>query len=60
MRFSVVVPVYRVERYLEHCLTSARKAGSSVAEGEYIVSIDGDDFVDKILLDGGRHGFYRR
>lgn len=99
MKFSVIVPVYRAERYLDHCLNSikeqtytdfecivvddgsddscpeicdrfasedrrfsvihkknggansSRKVGSSAAKGEYIVCVDGDDFVDKTLLE---------
>ena len=96
--FSVVVPIYKVEEYLEECiksilaqtcqdfelilvddgspdkcpdicdeyskldnrivvihkenggLVSARKAGLSVAKGEYIVTVDGDDFILSSLL----------
>lgn len=99
MKFSVVVPVFRVEKYLEECLesirrqsfsdfecivvddgsddscpqicdnfakadkrfivvhkengglASARKAGSGIARGEYVVSVDGDDFIDAKLLE---------
>ena len=98
MRFSVIVPVFRVEKYIEECLdsirrqsfedfecimvddgsddrcpeicddfaardtrfkvihkanggpVSARKAGAEAAEGDYIVCVDGDDFVDAALL----------
>lgn len=99
MRFSIIVPIYNVEKYLRQCidsilaqtfkdfelilvddgspdgspqicdeyaekdsrvtvvhkknggLISARKAGTDIAEGEYIVSVDGDDWVSETLLE---------
>lgn len=107
MRFSVIVPIFRVEKYLCKCiesiinqdfndfeiilvddgsddwcpqicdkyskqynnikvihkknggLVSARKAGAAISEGEYIINVDGDDFlnldylstIDKFLND---------
>ena len=99
MLFSIVVPVYGVEKYIHRCvdsilnqtytdfelilvddgskdncpkildeyaekdqrikvihkenggLVSARKAGVAVASGEYIVSIDGDDWVKENYLE---------
>ena len=95
MKFSVIVPVYNVEKYLPQCidsildqdysdfelilvndgspdnslsicrqyaekdkrvriinkpnkgLTSSRKAGARIAEGEYVICIDGDDYVEQ-------------
>lgn len=97
--FSIVVPIYNVERYLEQCinsilsqtyksfelilvddgstdncsaicddymkrdervktihklnggLVSARKTGAMIAEGNYIVCVDGDDWLDKKCLE---------
>lgn len=97
--FSVIVPVYNVEQYLDRCLTSileqtyknfqlilvddgskdesggmcdvyaakdkriqvihkkngglssARNAGLDVVEGDYIVFVDSDDYVEKHLLE---------
>lgn len=99
MKFSVIVPVYNVERFLRHCvesvmnqscgdfelilvddgspdncpricdeyalkdgrvkvihktnggLVSARKAGCVVAVGEYVVCLDGDDYIAPNCLD---------
>ena len=99
MRFSVIVPIYRVEAYLPRCvdsilaqsfpdfevilvddgspdrcgelcdqyeardprvrvihkenggLVSARQAGASAAAGDYIVPVDGDDWVAPDLLE---------
>lgn len=99
MTFSVVVPIYNVEKYLNECvrsilnqsyvdfecilvddgskdasssicdyycgmdervvvihkenggLVSARKAGSSIAKGDYIICVDGDDFLDCDFLE---------
>ncbi len=93
MRFSIIVPIYKVEKYLRQCiesiltqdytdyellliddgspdscpaicdeyaskdnrikvvhkknggLVSARKAGAEVAQGEYILNVDGDDWI---------------
>lgn len=98
MLFSVIVPIYKVEKYIRQCiesilnqtftdfelilvddgspdgcpsiceeyalkdervkvihkdnggLVSARKTGTEVAKGEYIVAIDGDDFVSLDML----------
>lgn len=98
MLFSIVVPIYKVEKYLNQCvdsiltqsftdfelilvddgspdncpkicdeyaekdnrvkvvhknnggLVSARKAGLEIAEGEYIVNIDGDDYIKQGYL----------
>ena len=97
-RFSIIVPIYKVEKYLHECiesilqqtyedyelilvddgspddcgricdeyarrdrrirvvhkknggLISARKAGVEKANGEYILNIDGDDYIGKELL----------
>lgn len=93
MLFSIVVPIYNIDKYLQECLdsilkqsyrdfevvlvndgstdkcydiceqyrsnpkvriihkengglVSARKAGSSIASGQYIVCVDGDDYLD--------------
>lgn len=99
MLFSIIVPIYNVEKYLKQCvdsilsqtfadfelilvddgskdgcpqicdeyakkdsrikvihkknggLISARKAGALEAEGEYIVPVDGDDWIDEKLLE---------
>lgn len=98
MFFSIIVPVYNVERYLRQCLdsirsqsfrdfeailvddgstdsssriceeyrednrftvihksngglVSARKAGTEIAKGDYIINVDSDDFIEKDLLD---------
>lgn len=99
MKFSVIVPVFRVEKYVYECLesirrqtfedfecivvddgsddmcpqicdsfaekdgrfkvihkenagvVSARKTGSIAAKGEFIICVDGDDFVDIKLLE---------
>ena len=99
MLFSIIVPIYKVEKYLKQCvnsiltqsfadfelilvddgspdncpqicddyleidnrikvvhkqnggLVSARKAGLEVAEGEYVVNVDGDDFVKQGYLE---------
>ena len=98
MKYSIVVPIYNIEKYLKPCidsllkqefrdyeiilvddgstdsspklcdqyardninirvvhkinggLVSARKAGALAAIGEYIVPVDGDDYVDKTYL----------
>ena len=98
MLFSVVVPIYKVEKYLRQCidsiltqnfldfelilvddgspdnspkicdeyakidervkvvhkqnggLVSARKAGVAIAKGEYIVNVDGDDYIKQGYL----------
>ena len=98
MKFSIIVPIYKVEKYLGQCidsilaqeytdyellliddgspdacpticdeyakkdsrikvvhkpnggLVSARKAGSEIAQGEYVLNIDGDDFVEEGYL----------
>lgn len=98
MLFSVIVPIYNVEKYLRQCvdsilsqsysdfelilvddgspdacpqicdeyaqldsrvhvihkenggLTSARKSGIALATGEYILAVDGDDYIDSNLL----------
>lgn len=98
MKFSVIVPVYNVEKYLDRCIQSiidqtytdfelilvddgspdncpkmcdewakrdarinvihkknggrlhARLSGIKEAQGEYIISVDSDDFIDKNLL----------
>lgn len=98
MVFSVIVPVFKVEKYLEQCvdsilaqtfsdfeliliddgsldncpvicdeyakqdkrvkvihkvnggLTSARKAGISIANGSYIICVDGDDYIEADML----------
>lgn len=103
MLFSVVVPVYGIEKFLPQCiesilaqsysdfelilvddgsidssgdicdiysskdrrikvihkqnggLVSARKAGVNEAEGNYIVPVDGDDWVDSKLLERLSH-----
>lgn len=97
--FSIIVPIYNIDQYVEECLksilnqtyedfecimiddgskdnsgricdafekmdmrfkcvhkkngglVSARKAGINVASGEYIINVDGDDFIDKDLLE---------
>lgn len=94
MLYSIIVPIYKVEKYLEKCiesilqqthqdfelilvddgspdrcpeicdeyavknscvkvvhkvnggLVSARKAGASIASGDYIICVDGDDWLD--------------
>ena len=99
MKFSVIVPVYKVERFLRQCaesvlnqtcgdfelilvddgspdksgeicdeyaakdarvkvihktnggLVSARKAGGAVAVGEYVVCLDGDDYIAPNFLE---------
>ncbi len=99
MLFSVVVPIYNVEKYLRKCIesilsqtysdfelilvddgssdgcpavcdeysekdgrvsvihkenggaTSARKAGMNMARGEFIVSVDSDDYIEPFLLE---------
>lgn len=98
MRFSIIVPVYKVEKYIRRCAdsilaqsyndfevifvidgspdnslavlndyssdsririiekenggaTSARKTGALNANGEYIVCVDGDDYVNEMLLE---------
>ena len=99
MRFSIIVPIFRVEKYLRECinsiinqsftdfelilvddgsddecpticdeyqkmyntvfvlhkenggLVSARKAGSDIASGEYILNIDGDDWIESDYLE---------
>ena len=98
MRFSIIIPVYKVEKYLRRCIesilkqtysdfeaifvidgspdnsaeickeyksdqrihiiekenggaTSARKAGALSAKGEYIVCVDGDDYINEELLE---------
>ena len=99
MLFSIVVPIYKVEKYLKQCvdsilaqsfadfelilvddgspdncpkmcddyakqdervkvvhkqnggLVSARKAGVEVASGEYIVNVDGDDYIKQGYLE---------
>ncbi len=98
MRFSIIVPMYNVEKYAKKCiesiliqsydnyeliivddgstdqtaaiidsfakknsrilpihkanggLVSARKIGAKIARGEYIIIVDGDDWVDKDYL----------
>lgn len=98
MRFSIVVPVFNIEKYIKECiesildqnfkdyeliliddgskdksgkicdeyslkddriivihkenggLVSARKEGINIAKGEYLVNIDGDDFIKKDYL----------
>ncbi len=98
MKFSVVVPIYKVEEYINECvdsilnqsfddfevilvddgspdscgkicdeyakmnervrvihkenggLVSARQAGIKIAQGEYIVNVDSDDYIDKDML----------
>jgi len=98
MKFSVIVPVYNVEKYLDRCINSilsqtytdfevilvddgsldncpkmcdewatkdnrikvihkenggllhARLSGIKQAQGEYIISVDSDDFIDENLL----------
>ncbi len=98
MKFSVIVPIYNVEKYLRACVdsllnqtfsdfelilvddgspdncpaicdeyaendsrvkvihkqnggvNSARKAGMQAAQGDYIMTVDGDDFVDSGML----------
>lgn len=95
MKFSVIVPIYNVEKYISKCiesilnqdysdfelilvndgslddslyickryeekdkrvkiinkqnkgLTSSRKAGAAISKGEYIVCVDGDDYVEQ-------------
>ena len=99
MRFSIIVPIYKVEKYLCECiesilsqghkdyelilvddgspdncplicdeyarannqikvihkenggLVSARQAGAEIANGEYILNVDGDDFVEPKWLE---------
>lgn len=99
MKFSVVVPIYKVEKYLKECVDSllgqtfkdfelilvddgspdncpaicdnyatadgrvkvihkqnggagaARKTGMKAAQGEYILPVDGDDFVESNMLE---------
>ncbi len=99
VKYSIVVPIYNVARYLEKCvdsilnqtyenfevilvddgstdkssymcdafakkdtriivihkknggLVSARKAGAEVAKGEYIICVDGDDWIDNSYLE---------
>lgn len=99
MKFSVVVPIYKVEKYLKECVDSllgqtfkdfelilvddgspdncpaicdnyaaadsrvrvihkqnggagaARKTGVKAAQGEYILPVDGDDFVESNMLE---------
>ena len=99
MRFSVIVPIFKTEQYLEECvehllnqtfrdfelilvddgspdrcpemvdyyaardprvrplhkpnggLVSARKAGAAVAQGEYVLNVDSDDYVSEDLLE---------
>ncbi len=94
MKFSIIVPIYQIEKYLRQCLdsilaqdytdyellliddgsldecpvicdeyakkdsrikvihkengglVSARKAGAEIAKGEYVLNIDGDDWVE--------------
>lgn len=98
MKFSVIVPIYKVEEYLNECvdsvlcqsyedfelilvddgspdncgkicdeyekndkrikvihkqnggLVSARQAGIRIAQGDYIVNVDSDDYIDKDML----------
>ena len=98
MRFSIIVPIYKIEKYLRQCidsilaqdytdfellliddgspdkcpsicdeyanadsrvkvvhkenggLVSARKAGADIAQGEYILNIDGDDWIEQGYL----------
>ena len=98
MRFSIIVPIYNVEKFLPNCIESiikqdfsdfeillindgstddcysickkfaridtririinqenkglvqVRKTGAKEARGEYIVSVDGDDYIEKDLL----------
>lgn len=98
MRFSIIVPIYNIEKYLNKCinsvlaqsfydfelilvddgstdssakicdkyakqdsritvihknnggLVSARKAGVNIARGEYIIHVDGDDWIDSSTL----------
>lgn len=98
MKFSIIVPIYQVEKYLRQCIDSilsqnfsdfeliliddgsrdnsplicdeysksdkrvrvvhkhneglvkARQTGASVAKGEYIVNVDGDDFIQNNYL----------
>ena len=95
MKFSIIVPIYNVEKYLPQCvdsilnqdyadfelilvndgslddslsiccqyaekdtrvriinkpnkgLTSSRKAGARIAKGEYVICVDGDDYVEQ-------------
>lgn len=98
--FSIIIPIFNIEQYLQHCiestihqtfdgeyevilvddgstdscpnicdsyaekysnirvlhkenrgLVSARQAGTELATGEYIIPVDGDDWVDKRLLE---------
>lgn len=99
MKFSILIPVYNVEKYIDECLKSvisqtykdfeviitddgstdssglicdkyekdypfikvihqkntgligARRTGLAVAQGEYIVFLDSDDFVSEVLLE---------
>lgn len=99
MLISVIVPIYKVEKFIEQCissivnqtyrkleiilvddgspdncpnicdnwakkderikvvhkenggLVSARKAGLAVASGDYIVNVDGDDFIGETLIE---------
>ena len=99
MLFSVIVPIYKVEKYLRQCvdsilnqtfadfelilvddgspdncpaicdgyaekdgrvkvihkqnggLVSARKAGTAIAQGDYIIAVDGDDCVKSNMLE---------
>ena len=98
MRFSIIVPIYKVENYLRQCiesiltqdytdyellliddgspdsspticdeyaskdsrvkvvhkknggLVSARKAGAEIAQGDYILNVDGDDWIEEGYL----------
>ncbi|MBO5870798.1 MAG: glycosyltransferase family 2 protein [Clostridia bacterium] len=98
-KFSVIIPIYNVEKYIRQCidsvlnqsytdfevilvddgspdncpticdeyaekdsrirvlhkqnggLVSARKAGANIANGEYIVCVDGDDWIEEIHLE---------
>ena len=98
MRFSIIIPIYNVEKYIRQCIesvvmqtfkdyelilvndgskdsskeiceeyekkyknivliskenggpTSARKAGAVVASGDYIVCVDGDDYIHPEML----------
>lgn len=99
MKFSIVVPIYNIEKYIKHCiesilsqsyenfelilvndgstdnsgkicdeyalnddrivvihkenggLVSARKSGVAIAKGDYLINIDGDDFIEENYLD---------